>query len=191
MLKQIDLLRHGEPVGGRKYRGQIDDPLSDAGWAEIRRVVEGRDEWDAIVHSPLIRCSDFAAELSASLNIPKMVDDRFKEVGFGAWEGLTRADICAKDSDALQRFYQDPVNNQPDGAERLRAFYLRVGDAWDELVENNEHERVLLIAHAGVMRAIIAQVLKAPLLSMYRMQIPSAGMISINFSEQRPPTVQF
>jgi len=28
----IDLLRHGEPVGGKRYRGQIDDPLSEKGW---------------------------------------------------------------------------------------------------------------------------------------------------------------
>jgi len=26
MSVTLDLMRHGEPVGGRKYRGQIDDP---------------------------------------------------------------------------------------------------------------------------------------------------------------------
>ena len=35
----IDLIRHGEPVGGRKYRGQIDDPLSDKGWTQMRQAV--------------------------------------------------------------------------------------------------------------------------------------------------------
>ena len=33
----IDLIRHGEPVGGSKYRGQTDDPLSEKGWAQIAR----------------------------------------------------------------------------------------------------------------------------------------------------------
>jgi alpha-ribazole phosphatase len=27
----LDLMRHGEPVGGRRYSGQIDDPLSEKG----------------------------------------------------------------------------------------------------------------------------------------------------------------
>ena len=191
MLSQIDLLRHGEPVGGRRYRGQIDDPLNDTGWQQMRAAVEGGADWHAIVHSPLSRCAAFARELADSLEVPVSADDRFKEIGFGEWEGLTGDDIRSIDANALARFYHDPVNNQPDGAERLRAFYLRVSSAWEDLVNGAEQEKILLISHAGVMRAIVAHVLKAPLLSMYRMQIPSAGMISIQFSEERPPTILF
>lgn len=191
MLRKIDLLRHGEPVGGRMYRGQLDHPLSDKGWAEMRAAVKGKDDWDAIFHSPLLRCSAFAEELSGQLGIPTQSDDRLKEIGFGAWEGKTRADIELMDAGALQRFYLDPVNNQPEGAERLRAFYLRVGEAWEALCSQSQHERPLIVAHAGVIRAIICHVIKAPLLSMYRLQIPSAGLISIQFSEQRPPSVLF
>lgn len=191
MLTQIDLLRHGEPVGGRRYRGQIDDPLSDRGWSEMRTVVQSRDDWDAIVHSPLARCAEFANELSLQLGIPKSADERFKEIGFGAWEGYTGEQIRAMDEHALRQFYNDPVNNQPDGAERLRSFYLRVTEAWEELLASDEYSKVLLISHAGVMRAIVSHVLKAPLLSMYRMQIPSAGIISIRLSKERPPTLQF
>lgn len=191
MLKQIDLLRHGEPLGGRRYRGQIDDPLSDKGWEEMRAAVDGRNDWDAIVHSPLRRCADFAAELSTVLAIPKIADERLKEIGFGAWEGLTGDEICAKDENALKRFYQDPVNNQPEGAERLRAFYLRVSGAWDDIVADAKQERLLLVVHAGVMRAVVTHVLKAPLLSMYRMQIPSAGMVSVRFDEEYPPRLLF
>ena len=191
MIKRIDLLRHGEPVGGRRYRGQIDDPLSDKGWQEMRAAVADQGPWDCIVHSPLSRCADYANELSRKLDIPLLADPRLKEIGFGEWEGLTGSDIRSLDDQALKRFYLDPVNNQPQGAERLRAFYLRVSEAWEELLENHDYEQLLVIAHAGVIRAIVTHVLKAPLLSMYRMQIPSAGMISIGFSEERPPTLMF
>ncbi len=30
----IDLLRHGKPLGGRRYRGRIEDPLSEVGFGE-------------------------------------------------------------------------------------------------------------------------------------------------------------
>ena len=59
----IDLIRHGEPVGGRKYRGQIDDPLSDKGWAQMREAVGDHRPWDVIISSSLSRCLDFAREL--------------------------------------------------------------------------------------------------------------------------------
>ena len=143
------------------------------------------------MHSPLSRCAAFARELAGSLDVPATSDDRFKEIGFGDWEGQTGDEIRSVDADALSRFYHDPVNNQPDGAERLRTFYLRVISAWEDLVNGAEQEKILLISHAGVMRAIVAHVLKAPLLSMYRIQIPSAGMVSIQFSGERPPTILF
>ena len=191
MLKRVDLLRHGEPVGGRRYRGQIDDPLSDKGWAEMRAATANRHDWGMIVHSPLERCAAFAAELAGQMEIPAQADDRFKEIGFGAWEGLTGQEIRERWPNAMQAFYHDPVNHQPEGAERLRSFYLRVAEAWEEVIAQGEFENILLIAHAGVMRAIIAHTLKAPLLSMYRMQIPSANMVSIQFGSERPPTVLF
>ena len=96
MIKRIDLLRHGEPVGGRRYRGQIDDPLSDKGWQEMRAAVVDKGPWDYIVYSPLGRCADYANELALKLDIPLTADPRLKEIGFGEWEGLTGNDLSVK-----------------------------------------------------------------------------------------------
>ena len=190
MLKQIDLLRHGEPVGGRMYRGQTDHPLSDRGWREMREAVAERNDWDMIVHSPLCRCADFADELATRLNIVANVDDRLKEIGFGRWENRTGDDIRQQDAEAFRNFYHDPVNHQPEGAECLRSFYGRISEAWEEISARHDIERILLIAHSGVIRAIIANVLRAPLQAIYRMQIASAGMVAVKFSDERPPTIQ-
>ena len=46
----IELLRHGD-TGQRSYRGRLDDPLLEIGWAQLRAAVAGRD-WDAVVSSP-------------------------------------------------------------------------------------------------------------------------------------------
>ncbi|MEK6748901.1 MAG: histidine phosphatase family protein, partial [Pseudomonadota bacterium] len=35
----VDMIRHGEPVGGKRYRGHRDDPLSDIGWRQMREAV--------------------------------------------------------------------------------------------------------------------------------------------------------
>ena len=53
----IDIIRHGEPVGGKRYRGQIDDPLSEKGWQQMRDAVAGHNPWDVIISSPLARCN--------------------------------------------------------------------------------------------------------------------------------------
>ena len=104
MSTTLDLMRHGEPVGGRRYRGQIDDPLSEKGWAQMRAAVGELAPWDRIVSSPLLRCRAFAEALASAHGLPLTLDERLKEVGFGAWEGKTAAEIEEDAPGTLARF---------------------------------------------------------------------------------------
>ena len=92
-MTTLDLIRHGEPVGGRKYRGQIDDPLSEKGWAQMQAAVGNYVAWSRVISSPLLRCRAYAEALAAQHNLPLTFEARFKEVGFGVWEGKTAAEI--------------------------------------------------------------------------------------------------
>lgn len=38
-FKTIDLLRHGEPVGGNVLRGRTDHELTELGWQDRKSVV--------------------------------------------------------------------------------------------------------------------------------------------------------
>jgi alpha-ribazole phosphatase len=187
----IDLLRHGEPVGGRRYRGQLDDPLSEQGWTEMRHAVSAQTPWQVIISSPLRRCSEFAQELSTRLSLPLHLDERLMEVGFGEWEGLTRRELQAQDETQLSRFYHDPVSNRPEGAESLEAFNQRIGQALEQTLHEHRGKHILIIAHAGVIRGILTQTLNAPIASMYRLSISTASLTRIQIDNERPPTVMF
>ena len=67
-ITTIDLLRHGEPIGGRRYRGHIDDPLSEYGWSEMWHAVSGETPWQQIITSPLRRCREFAEALRCAVS---------------------------------------------------------------------------------------------------------------------------
>jgi alpha-ribazole phosphatase len=187
----IDLMRHGEPVGGRRYRGQIDDPLSDKGWSQMRQAIAGHSPWTSIISSPLRRCSEFARELSEQLEIALEFDTRLKEVGFGTWEGLTGEQVQEFDDQALQKFYSDPITHRPAGAEPLDAFSERVKQAYLDIVHRYEGQHILILTHAGVIRNILQETLLAPLASMYRISIETASLTRIQISSGRPPTIQF
>jgi alpha-ribazole phosphatase/probable phosphoglycerate mutase len=176
LITTLDLMRHGEPVGGRKYRGQLDDPLSEKGWMQMRRAVGEHCPWQAIVSSPLLRCADFARELAARHGLLLAMDDRLVELGFGAWEGRTADELTAEDPDALVRFRRDPVAHAPPGAEPLASFRGRILEAWNALREQHHGKHVLVIAHAGVIRMMVAHVLDIPLQHIFRRQVPSAGL---------------
>jgi len=181
----VDLLRHGEPVGGSRYRGQLDDPLSERGWEQMWRAVDGRDDWARIVTSPLQRCQAFARALAGRRGLPVQVDARFAEVGFGAWEGCTGAELERLDPGQVARFHADPVAHRPAGAEPLHDFIARVGSGFDELVDNYRGETVLLVAHAGVIRAVLSRVLDMPPVTMYRIHVANAALTRVRTDRQR------
>jgi len=175
----IDLIRHGEPVGGKRYRGQIDDPLSEKGWMQMRTAVADHCPWQTIVCSSLRRCREFADELGQRHALPVYDDPRLMEIGFGEWEGRTATELLKEDPDALYRFWSDPINNTPPGAETLAEFESRVISAWNDLLKNYHNQHILLVGHAGMMRMIIRHVLDMPLDRMFRLQVALAGISRI------------
>lgn len=186
-----DLLRHGEPVGGHRYRGQTDDPLSERGWAQMWAAIPEETPWRRIVTSPLARCREFALALGQRRGLPVKEDARFMEVRFGVWEGHTAAELEAEDPGVLTRFYQDPVRNRPAGAEPLEAFAARVAEAWRAWTIPEHRQHTLVVAHAGVIRAVIADVLEVPLPRLYRIQVANAGLTRIVIKPDRPATLMF
>lgn len=175
----IDLLRHGTPEGGRAYRGHgIDDPLSEKGWAQMWTAVGGETvesvPWTRIVSSPLIRCQAFAEQLAARHGLPVSVDTRFREVGFGRWEGRTPEQIQRENPQEYAAFFANPVQNRPPMAEPLEAFVARVAAAFDDVLQENAGEQVLVVAHAGVVRAVMAHVLQADMQCAYRVAVNNA-----------------
>jgi alpha-ribazole phosphatase len=185
----LDLMRHGEPVGGRKYRGQIDDPLSEKGWAQMRAAVGEAQPWTRIVSSPLARCSEFAESLAQQHALPLTLDERLMEVGFGAWEGKTAGEIEHDAPGTLARFKADPVNARPAGAEPLTEFKARVAAGLEALLAQHAGQHVLLVGHAGVIRMALAWALHIPLEHAYRIEVATASFTRLRFDEGRASLV--
>lgn len=149
-------------------------------------VVPAEVRWQYIVTSPLVRCRDFAETLAEKYHLPLAVEKDFREVGFGDWEGQTPDEIIAHNAEQYDAFYRDPVNNRPPGAEALQDFTNRVGGAYDKLLQTVPAERILVVAHAGVMRAIVTRILGSPLATMYRIRIANAGLVRIRIGPHGP-----
>lgn len=176
----VDLLRHGHVRGGACLRGWQDDPLDTAGRRQMQAAVVGRTDWQRIISSPLQRCAVFADELADQLAIPCETDPRWRELGFGDWEGLTADQVLAHDPEALQGFWRDPVAHPPPKGETIAAFGARVDAAWAALREQLQTgDRVLLITHGGVIRLLLCRVLGLPFSEQFRFEVPHAALISL------------
>ncbi len=188
MTTRIDLIRHGEPEGGRRYRGHgVDDPLSARGWEQMWKAVEALDSWDLVISSPMRRCREFAQALAERRGIEWRTEPDFKEVGFGVWEGRAHEELPAGEHAA---FLADPVHRRPPGAESLEAFAARVRSSFDAWCARSTGQRVLIVAHAGVIRAVVGHVLRADPMAWYRLRVNYAALSRIRVGNEGPVLVR-
>ena len=175
----IDLLRHGEPQGGRKFRGAVDDPLSALGWEQMRAAVGATRPWQVVISSPLMRCAAFAAELAEQSACPLHIDDGFREISFGIWEGRAVAEIEEQHPQELGQFWRDPVAYPIPEGEPVPAFDQRIAEAWASLLQRHCGQHLLVATHGGVIRVLLRQLLDMPLQRIWRIEVPFASLTRI------------
>ncbi len=179
----VDLLRHGEAAGGAVYRGAADDVLTDLGWRQMDEALQLPEAmsspWTQVICSPKLRCSKFARRFAASHSVPLREYDDLREMDFGDWEGRRFDEVAASESSKVQYFWQDPINNTPPNGESVSALYQRVTDIWQELIQTDKEEHLLLVVHGGVIRAILCHVLSMPLQAILRIGVPHACLTQI------------
>ncbi|MEW6446431.1 MAG: histidine phosphatase family protein [Pseudomonadota bacterium] len=178
-MARLDLLRHGEPVGGSRYRGDgVDDPLAPEGLAAMWRSVEG-GVWDVVVSSPMQRCHAFAQAYAERVRLPLTIEPRLREIGLGVWEGLSHDEVKREHAEAYAAYKRDILTGMPEGAEPVLEFIARVRAALVELAERHKGQRVLVVCHAIVMRASLAIALEAPTQALGRVRVDYAGFLHL------------
>lgn len=158
MPKGVLLIRHAESewnAAGR-WQGQADPPLSERGVAQAEALAERLRGAPADV----LRCSDLdrarrtAEILGAAWDRVPVLDPRFRELDVGDWAGLSRDDIARKDPETLAAFEAGDPDARPGGGETRREIRLRVRAAAAALLEEHAGQRIALVTHLGVIRAL-------------------------------------
>jgi broad specificity phosphatase PhoE len=163
-LQTIYFIRHGQTGWNAEGRlqGSRDVDLNAAGEAQAAAVaprlaaVAGEDLATVdFVASPLLRTRRTMEILRTTLGLPAKdyrTDARLREIGFGAWEGSTWAEIRRRDpAGAAQRDRARWSHRPPGyGAESYAMLVERVAPVFTEL-----GERSVVVAHGGVARAML------------------------------------
>jgi len=122
----------------------------------------GNTPFDHIFATPLGRARE-SAEIIAGREATIVTVEEFIEVHFGLFEGLTREEIQQRHPIEFEKWRADPLSpayTYPEGENRARfterverglATTLKVIDA----SRGTESERVLVVAHRGVIRTIV------------------------------------
>ncbi|WP_081240411.1 bifunctional RNase H/acid phosphatase [Streptomyces viridosporus] len=182
------LLRHGEtPLTPQKRfsgSGGSDPSLSDTGREQAERVaalLARRGTVQAVVASPLARTRETAGIVAARLGLEVAVDEGLRETDFGAWEGLTFAEVRERHPDDLNAWLTSPDAEPTGGGESFAATAARVAAARDELVAAYAGRTVLLVTHVTPIKTLVRLALGAPPEALFRMELSAASLSAVAY----------
>jgi probable phosphoglycerate mutase len=151
---RIALIRHGptEWNAQKRVQGRIDMPLSAEGRAKMARLLPPESfETARPFCSPLLRARQTAALLG--LESPAL-DARLAEQNWGEWEGLTRAEMLARDgADAFERAGRG-LSFRPPGGESTGELQARVVSFLADAAKLPQD--AIAVTHMGVLRSAYA-----------------------------------
>jgi broad specificity phosphatase PhoE len=173
----IFLVRHGETEWNlaRRYQGWSDSPLTARGVAQATAIGRYLCAHPDAVEAPIVASPIGRARITAEIireclgrSEPLRFDDRLRELSFGAWDGLTRAEIAALRPGA----FDDEQRHEwyfamPDG-ETYEVFAGRIG-AW--LAEAGE-EPLIVVTHGVVTRILRGLYAGLPRAVAMRLPVP-------------------
>jgi len=177
-MSQIHLLRHGQACGGNYYRGSTNDPLTELGWQQMRNAIS-QQQWDIVVSSPLLRCLQFAEQFCQKNQLPLQIETDLQEYNFGEWEGKSSKTLFEQTPEAITRFWQNPYEYYPPGAETMSKFEQRVLRTWQKIRNENSSKRILVITHGGVIRVILRHVFQRPREELLKIEVPLASLVAV------------
>jgi alpha-ribazole phosphatase len=163
------------------FYGQLDVPLSPEGLAASLVLAPrlAADVPDLILSSPLQRARLLAEAVAAARGTPLEVDPDFRELHRGAWAGRATAEIEADAPGSLARYMADPEAGAAPGGERESVLTARVWDALRPRLARHAGRRLLLVAHAHVLRVIMARVAGWSPAESLRHFVPPLGVVDI------------
>ena len=178
------IMRHGKTDWNAAYRlqGQTDTDLNAEGVIMAREAASAYKDvhFDVCYCSPLIRARETAELLLEGRDVPVIIDDRLKEMGFGIYEG--EEEIFGKPECPVRELFFNPAGYvAQDGAESLDELFSRTGSFLEEVAypQVKEGRDVLIVGHGAMNSAVICQVLGKTVDKLWEVGIENCRLITL------------
>jgi broad specificity phosphatase PhoE len=187
------LLRHGQtPMSVQKrYAGRTDAPLTEVGVQQAAAAAKrlASAGLGVIVTSPLLRTVQTAQAVAAVTGAAVVTDDGFRETDFGAWEGLTFAEVRERWPAEISAWLADP-EVAPPGGESFTDVSARVTAALDRVLAARAGQTVLIVSHVTPIKMLVTAALQAPPAALYRMHLDVAALCEIDWYADGPAVLR-
>jgi probable phosphoglycerate mutase len=183
------LVRHGATshTADKRFSGGLassNPGLTDEGRAQVREVAE----WlaplgaavEAVVASPVRRTRESAEILAERLGLDVVEEPGFAEMEFGAWDGLTFAEVRERHPEEIAGWLGS-LDVAPTGGESFREVEQRVLAGLARVVERFAGRTVIVVSHVTPIKTLVAHAVDAPLTALFRMELSTASVSVVSF----------
>lgn len=158
-MTDLWLIRHGETDWNHRriLQGWRDIDLNAQGVRQADRVAQrmGREgatqPFAAVYSSDLGRAYQTALPIAAQLGLPVTTDANLRERSYGVLEGLTFEEAGTQHPLDFAAWQQRQPGYPLNGGESLTVFQARVVAALEALAARHPDERIVVVAHGGVL----------------------------------------
>lgn len=187
----ILLVRHGQTTYNVEQRlpGQLPGvPLTEEGRRQAHQaaVALAAIPLSAVISSPLERARDTAAILARGWGIAVREDPRLMDTNVERWAGK-KIDEVSKEDPAWKAYLDNPLA-PPEGVESFASVQDRAAAVVEDVLRDPSlGNYVVLVAHADVVKLIIARYTGVPILGARFLAVGNASLSALAFSENDPP----
>jgi len=180
MPMQVLLARHPQVVANLEGRfvGTGESPFTELGERQCRELAAYIAAWGpSSVHtSPRRRACAVAEAVASTTGVSLVIDEGLAEIDFGAAEGMTYEEAMA--AGVKIDLLTGPPESKPfhDG-ETWRAFAARIAESALEIERNGP--RIAVVAHGGVIRALLAHWLGLEPGASWKFAVPNASIATV------------
>jgi broad specificity phosphatase PhoE len=186
---EVWLVRHGESTWNaeRRFQGSWDAPLSTRGQAQAEALAHALagQAFSALYTSPLARARETARACGARLGLEPIEVADLREVGLGSWEGETVDEVVARESERYQAWLRTPADHPPPGGEPVHDLQQRVHRVLQDWTARHAGQRLLAVAHGGVIASILVGVLGLGPNGLWQVRLENASITRLVLPEGR------
>ncbi|MFM6188567.1 MAG: histidine phosphatase family protein [Planktothrix sp.] len=201
MTTRVILVRHGQSTynAQRRIQGRLDDSvLTEKGSVAAQQVGDALTglKFDALYCSPLQRAKQTAEIIVTRLSNPPQLQphDLLMEIDLPLWAGMERQAVVEQFSDEYQAWQERPHEFMmrvptPEGEKQhfpVLALFEQAKQFWREILSCHQNQTVLVVAHNGINRCLVATALGIEPQFYQALQQSNCGISILNFTNIIP-----
>lgn len=183
------LVRHGEILSNvnKVYAGESSEGLTERGLIQAKKVSEELKNHSVhtLYSSPIKRAIQTAEIICEKIGIDIVIENAFREMELGPWEGLSEKIIPEIFPKEWQIWQNRPAELSLRGRETLEELLKRVLKGIKNIYKNSANKTVVIVTHVAIIRVLLLWH-KNMSLNLYKtIHIPNARVFKIKINGSR------